>query len=326
MTHGRSAAPVPVGSGPRRYALHKSSPATTQVGGYGYLAAVKKLWELSGLSETAGSLQASDIALRDLYKLTNAERAAMIREITDLLETTSHTADKAGTMAWSASGLRNLLRAVTQEKLTPVGKLLSRLLEKDRSWAEIVKKYGDPFDAALTSEKRMEIADEIIEKTASTSKAMNRLQVVGKGLMVLNVAISAFQIGAGINKIRSGKVGEGTVDIAEGTTNVSLTIGTYAGMKSGAIVIAEGTGLATAVTGLAAGGSLAFAFEETRRTMRGQKTMAAEARDFWKSVQDDAVEEGATVTGALKYVGAEFGKGIAGCLASGQKDLWGLLD
>jgi len=280
----------------------------------------------SGIRAIAGSLQASDIALRDLYKLANAERAAVIREVTDLLKITPQAADKAGTMAWSASGLRNLLRAATQEKLTPVGKLLSRLLEKDRSWAQIVKKYGDPFNAALTSEQRMAIANRITAATARSSTTMNALQMFGKGLMGLNMAISGFQIGGGINKIRSGKVGEGVLDIAEGTTNASLTVGTYAGVKAGVIVVAEGTGVATFGTGLVAAGSLALAFEESRRAVRGEKTMAAEARDFWKGVQDDAVKGGPSVGRALKYVGAEFMRGAAGFIASGQENLWGLLE
>jgi hypothetical protein len=279
--------------------------------------------ELSGGRATAGPLGSSDIALRELYKLTNADRAAVIQEVTKLLDKTT---DEVGTMAWSASGARNLLREATQTKLTPVGKLLSQLLEKDRSWGEIVKKYGDPFNSALTNEQRMGIANDIIEATARSSSKMNALQLVGKGLVLLNVAISGYQVGEGINKIRSGKVGDGVVDIAEGTSNVSLTVGAYAGVKSGAIVVAEGTGAATAAAGLAAGGSLAFAFEETRRSMGGEKTMAAEARDFWKDVQDEAVEEGPSVVGTLKYVGAGFGKGIAGFIASGQHGLWGLLD
>jgi RHS repeat-associated protein len=311
----QSSAPVAEERKPRAH-QKSSAPPTTTTGS-----------ATSGIRATAGSLQASDIALRDLYKLTNADRAAVIREVTKLLKTTPQAADKAGTMAWSASGLRNLLRAATQEKLTPVGKVLSRLLEKDRSWAQIVKKYGDPFNAALTSEQRMAIANRITAATAKSSKAMNALQVFGKGLMGLNMAISGFQIGGGINKILSGKVGEGVLDIAEGTTNASLTVGTYAGLKSGAIVVAEGTGVATFATGLVAGGSLALAFEESRRAMRGEKTMAAEARDFWKGAQDDAVKGGGpSVGGALKYVGAEFMRGTAGFIASGQKDLWGLLD
>jgi hypothetical protein len=199
----------------------------------------------------------------------------VISEVTALLKkATPQAADKAGTMAWSASGLRNLLRAATQEKLTPVGKLLSRLLEKDRSWAQIVKKYGDPFNAALTSEQRMVIADKITAATASSSKWMNRLQVFGKGLMVLNTATSGFQIGGGINKIRSGKVGEGVLDITEGTTSAGLTVGTYVGVKSGAIVVAEGTGLATAGTGLVAA-------EQSRLRLRGIEK-GVEVRRLWR--------------------------------------------
>ena len=284
----------------------------------------------NSIRATGGSLQASDIALRELYKLGNAERATVIREVTQLLKTTPQAADTAGTMAWSASGLRNLLRAATQEKLTPVGKLLSQLLEKDRSWAQIVKKYGDPFNEALTSDQRMAIADKITAATARSSRAMNALQVFGKGLMGLNVAISGFQMGEGINKIRSGKVGEGVLDIAEGATNTSLTIGTYGGVKSGTIVVAKGTGLATFGTSLVAAASLALAFEESRRALRGEKTLAEGAVDYWKKVQQDrlakAQTEGRSVGGALKYVGARIGQAGAGAIYYPRKGIVRLLE
>jgi RHS repeat-associated protein len=279
----------------------------------------------SGLRAVAGSLQGADIALRDLYKLANADRASAVRQMIELLEATPNEASKAATMARSVSDLRNLLRAATQEKLTPVGKILSRLLEKDRSWAQIVKKYGDPFDVALPAERRMVIADKIAAASAKSSRAMNALQAFGKGLMVLNVAVSSWQIGGGITKIRSGQTGEGALDVAEGTANVGLTIGTYAGVKSGLIVVAEGTGAASFGAGLVAAGALALGFEESRRTLRGEKTMAAEAHAYWKSVQEAEIEKGPSVGGALKYVGAEFAKGAAGFIASGQEGLWGLL-
>ena len=80
----------------------------------------------------------------------------------------------------------------------------------------------------------------------------------------------------------------------------------------------------TVLAGIAAVGAVALATEETKRALRGEKTMAAEAVDYWAEVQEAAVAEDPSVGGALKYVGAEIAGGLAGFIASGQKNLWGL--
>ena len=155
---------------------------------------------------------------------------------------------------------------------------------------------------------------------------MNALQGFGKLLIGASVLISGFQIVRGIDELISGQKGEGALDVGEGASNLALTVGSYLGVKSKVIVVAEGTGTATFIATVAAGLSLALGFEESRRALRGEKTMIAEASDFWKQEQDDLLNgEDRTVGGAFKYVGATFAKGVTGFLASGQKDLWGLL-
>jgi hypothetical protein len=97
-----------------------------------------------------------------------------------------------------------------------------------------------------------------------------------------------------------------------------LNIGTYAGLKGGTITVAEGIGLATLGTGLVAAASLLFGFEESRRAARGEKTLTEGAMDYWQKVKADelkAVErEGHSAGGALKYVGASFGRAGAGAI------------
>jgi RHS repeat-associated protein len=271
---------------------------------------------LATLFRDSGSLQAMDLALRDLYKETNIARASAVTDVIDLYKAIDSDASKAATMARSASDLRNLLRAATQDQLTPVGQALSKLLEKDRSWAQIVKKYGDPFDKTLSAEQRLAIANKIAESSGKSSTAMNALQSLGKGLMVLNVGLSAWQIGGGINKMFNGQRGEGAVDVTEGTVNVSLTIGTYALLKKGVITVGGG-GWAATGAGLLAAGSIMLAAEETRRTLRGEKTAALEATEYYADLVVEGEKQGG-VKGVLKQAAGWTGGFFSTLIAVGQ--------
>lgn len=238
---------------------------------------------LASVRGVAGSLQGLDIALRDLYKEVNAARTSAATQTIENLMPVAADASKAGTIARSVSDLRNLLRAATQEQLTPLGKVLSKILEKDRSWTQIVKKYGDPFDASLPAEQRIAIANKIAAGSAKSSSAMNALQAFGKGLMVLNVSLSAWQVGGGIDKMLQGQIGEGAVDVGEGGTNLSLTIGTYASVKSGVLIAETGTaaGVVTLGASVAAAGSVALAASTARAAVRGEETPLEVADEYY---------------------------------------------
>ncbi len=287
----------------------------------------KKSTAVSTALKAGRPLQALDVALRDTYKAANVSRARFTQDWLKIVKPTATNADKAATAARSVSALRNILREVTQGQLTPVGRVLSKVLEKDRSWRSVVEAKGNPFDPRLTPSERMAVAEKIIKSSAKSSRAMNALHALSKGLLVLNAAASGKQVGEGINRIIEGEFAEGALDIAEGTSNFALGTGTYAAVKSGAIVTEAGVsaGVVTVGSALAAGGSLALTFEETRRVLRGEETAAAEASDHWRNVQTELTREKPSVGGALEYIGAEFGKDIANLFAGGQEDLWGLL-
>lgn len=155
------------------------------------------------------------------------------------------------------------------------------------------------------------------------------LKGVGVAGAIVGSFVGGYQVGTGGVMISEGKTGEGVTTIAEGTANLGLTIGTAAAIKANLIKTTGSAGASgaafTVAAGIAAAGAIALAAEETRRALRGEKTMAAEAVEYWEAVQDSAVAEGPTVGGALKYVGAGFAGAAAGFIASGQKDLWGLL-
>ena len=140
---------------------------------------------------------------------------------------------------------------------------------------------------------------------APTATAMSRIRsAAGTGLRVTGVALtvvatgaSGFQVGTGINELAEGDTQEGLLDIGEGTANLTLAIGSTRAVQTGAVVLELGAG-ATVVTGLAtvaAGGAIAWAFEDTRRALNGEATMTDEAVDFWQ-------EEG--LVGGLQQFGS----------------------
>jgi hypothetical protein len=258
----------------------------------------------------AAAAQSVDIALRDLYKQATAVNASDALE--RLRYTKSLVADDAPWAAKALSDFRNLIRAATQDKLTPVGRMLSKYLEQDRSWQEIIQKYGDPFDYTRSAADRLASAEEIIEATGRSSPKMNGLQMVGKGLLVLNVITSVLQIQKGIQKQGTKDAGEGKVDIGEGASNAALGVGSYIATKMGWLTTAGGwAGLGASILAVA---SMSLAAEEARRSFRGQKTMIVEAGDFYTDLYRRGGKQGG-FSGRAKQVGAAVGGVFAWPLA-----------
>jgi RHS repeat-associated protein len=209
---------------------------------------------------------------------------------------------------------------------------------------KLVDKSGEQLKAAGATPKRVPQAP---RSTPSGLKAGQTLSAesgaanaatagwgskIASGIGAAGAFIGSFaggyQVGTGAVQIKEGKTGEGVTTMAEGTANLGLTIGTTAAVKAKMITTTGSTGITggilTFAAGLAAAGATALAAEETRRAIRGEKTMAAEATDYWKEVQRDAPLE-PSVGGALEYVAAEVAGSATGFIASGQEDLWGLL-
>lgn len=271
------------------------------------LRGVDLSWE--GVS---GALQGLDVALRDLYKSAAVGNVsttlAKLREVRDLAEESSAWAARA------SNKTRNLLRAATQEKLTPVGRVLSRWLEKDRSWQAIIERYGDPFDYTKSPADRMATADRIIRASGRSSRAMNGLQAFGKALLVLNVVLSAKQIIDGVEKQGTSEAALGKVDIAEGTTNAILGVGSYTATKMGWLKAAGGGWASVGASVLAAAGAVTLAFEETRRSVKGERTMIVEATDYYTDLYDAGSRQKG-VSGGAKQAAAGLGLVITWPLA-----------
>jgi hypothetical protein len=249
-------------------------------------------------------VQSVDIALRDLYKQAAAFHSS------DALERLRHTnslmPDDAPWAAKALSDFPNLLRAATQEKLTPVGRMVSKYLEKDRSWQTIIEKYGNPFDYTRSAADRLASAEKMIEKAGTSSLKMNVVHIFAKSLLVLNVSTSVWQIGEGFRKQGTKDAGQGKVDIGEGATNTLLAIGSYIAAKKGWLAAGGWAGLGASILATA---SVSLAAEEARRSIRGDKTMIVEASDFYTDLWRRGRKQGG-VEGGLKQVGAFVGGAI----------------
>jgi hypothetical protein len=257
-----------------------------------------------------GVLQSVDIALRDLYKQAAAFHSSNALE--RLRYTKTLMPDDAPWAAKALSLFRNLIRAATQDKLTPIGRMLSKYLEQDRSWQEIIQKYGNPFDYTRSAADRLASAETIIEKTGESSPKMNGLQMVGKGLLVLNVITSVWQIEKGIQKQGTKDAGEGKVDIGEGASNAALAVGSYIATKMGWLTTVGGwAGLGASILAAA---SVSLAAEEARRSFRGEKTMIVQASDFYNDLYRRGGKEGG-FSGRAKQAGAAVGGFFAWPLA-----------
>jgi hypothetical protein len=100
------------------------------------------------------------------------------------------------------------------------------------------------------------------------------LKVADATLNVADAALGGIQVGTGLDQIVQGNVGLGAVDVAEGSANLGLSIGTTAAVKSGALVAEGGIaagGVALAAS-IAAAASVGLAAETARAAVKGEET------------------------------------------------------
>ena len=144
-----------------------------------------------------------------------------------------------------------------------------------------------------------------------------------KGLGVFGALTGSFvgglQVGAGFNQTVEGKTSEGMITMVEGSANLTLTIGTTAAVKTKLVTMSSGFGVgtATAGAGLLAAGGIMLAAEEVRRTLRGEKTAAFKATEFYSDLFVEGEKQGG-VKGALKQAAGWAGGFFSTLIAVGQ--------
>ncbi len=146
-----------------------------------------------------------------------------------------------------------------------------------------------------------------VSQTLSGGRAI--LGVMGRGLMVIGMAASGIQVGTGITQIAEGETGVGTANVVEGTASGTLNVVSV----SGKLVTGGGAGSVLAA-GLAAFGSIALAGTEARSAIKGEKTAAREAADYWVDEIDAGHRQGG-VGGFFRRSAGYLGLGAAGTMS-----------
>jgi hypothetical protein len=126
---------------------------------------------------------------------------------------------------------------------------------------------------------------------------------------------SGMQLSSAVKEIVQGKTAEGTITTVEGSTNLFMTFAPFAK----GIVVKGGLAIGglTMLASVAAGGAVALAAEESRRAVRGEKTTAAEAVDYYANLVERGGDKGGAKGFFMKaagYVGGSF----ASLIAAGQ--------
>jgi RHS repeat-associated protein len=127
-------------------------------------------------------------------------------------------------------------------------------------------------------------------KARAPSSAVPKVGVAGQVLRGLGTIAAVggslaggMQVGTGVDKMLNGKVGEGAVDVGEGSANLGLSIGTTAAVKAGVITTEAGlaAGALTVGAGLAAAGSVLLVAETARAAVKGGETPIDIADKFY---------------------------------------------
>jgi len=240
--------------------------------------------------------------VKELEQITNEARAAM--------------RNTNSTPRVLANNLNRAIRGRIASGASPEAALVNRALRTAGVNPRTLTAMPDPSARSFG----------VTASASRTSAAAQRASLGGKMLKGFGVAagiagsaLGGYQVGSGINEVMKGDTAIGAVDIVEGSTNIGLTIGTTAGIKSGAIVVKGGVvaGGATVGAGVLAAGGLALGFEEARRAVKGEETAAYEATKFYADLVVEGARQGG-VKGFFKQVGGWAGGFFSTLIAVGQ--------
>jgi hypothetical protein len=100
-------------------------------------------------------------------------------------------------IARAAFDERNALRAATQQKLSPGGRMMSEAIDQKRTWESMLTKYGSEADEFATAEN-------IARASGRSNKVMSRLSTAGRVLGPIGTALGVGQAGYQIANAEEG--------------------------------------------------------------------------------------------------------------------------
>lgn len=131
--------------------------------------------------------------------------------------------------ARNASQSRNVLRAATQEQLLPGGRVVSNMLEGDRSWGYITNRYNAAGEANFDSWRRVAAAS---GRSSSSMVMFTRVsRVLGPVGIVFGAGVAANEVACAPPEQRARVAAQETGGVAGGLAAGSL------GMAGGALVV-----------------------------------------------------------------------------------------
>jgi hypothetical protein len=131
--------------------------------------------------------------------------------------------------ARNASQSRNVLRAATQEQLLPGGRVVSGMLEGDRSWGYITNRYNAAGEADFDSWRR--VASASGRSSASMVHFTRVSRVLGPVGIVFGAGVAANEVACAPPEQRARVAAEETGGVVGGLVGGSL------GMAGGAVVV-----------------------------------------------------------------------------------------
>ncbi len=171
--------------------------------------------------------------------------------------------DQVETIARDASQSRNTIRTATQKTLTPGGRVLSGILEQDRSWDALMTKYsgGQPptFDTYRT----------VAQKAGSSSKDMLKFtkfsKVAGPIGTAFGIGVAGYEIANAPPAERGRVAARETGGILGGA--VGATLGTAAGAAAVGLLVSNPAGWAVIGAGVVVGGIAGYFGSEGGRSL-----------------------------------------------------------
>lgn len=211
-----------------------------------------------------GAVTSYDAWRRTQYTTTIKHNASTAVGAIEQAQAQGHLG-RAEQIAHDASDARNTVRTSTQGQLTPGGRVISEMLEQDRSWPTIVDKYSQGAEPDFNTWKRVASA------TGRSSKDMVLFTRVSKVLgpvgIVFGAGVAAYEVSQAPDAQKPRVAASETGGMVGGA--VGGTLGMVGGGLLLGALVSNPVGWAIIGAGLVGGALLGYAGSEGGRAAGG---------------------------------------------------------